>query len=221
MQAFSQTFIEPRFYLGNEGKGGKNLSSQTWPGSSRRRRSSPRYPRPPEPLFDFCICPLLLAFVCILGPLSKSLKSALVWACACLFACLQFAFVHTPLLLLHPLSGGTLILSSIFSSVRAYGVLSMLISLLDVWPKGPNWLRSPQATSSLLGSSCHPRKRRDPQHMVLQHNRPHTEWLSHLHFGNIFREFQLSEKVPPQLFRSARCYSSQGLGISQNEKGSR
>ena len=32
--------------LGNEGKDGKNLSSQTWPGSPRR--PSPRHPRPPD-----------------------------------------------------------------------------------------------------------------------------------------------------------------------------
>ena len=41
LQVCSQTFIELRFSLGNEGKDGKNLDSQTWPGS-------PRHPRPPE-----------------------------------------------------------------------------------------------------------------------------------------------------------------------------
>ena len=45
-QALSQTFFELRFSLGNEGKDGKNLSSQTWPGSPRR--PSPRDPRPPD-----------------------------------------------------------------------------------------------------------------------------------------------------------------------------
>ena len=45
-QAVSQTFLELRFSLGNEGKGGKNLNSQTWPGTPRR--PSPRHPRPPE-----------------------------------------------------------------------------------------------------------------------------------------------------------------------------
>ena len=45
-QAFSQTFFELQFSLGNEGKKGKNLSSQTWPGSPRR--PSPRHPRPPD-----------------------------------------------------------------------------------------------------------------------------------------------------------------------------
>ena len=36
LQAFSQTFFELQFSLGNEGKEGKNLSSQTRPGSPRR-----------------------------------------------------------------------------------------------------------------------------------------------------------------------------------------
>ena len=45
-QAFSQTFFELRFSLGNEGKASKNPSSQTWPGSPRRR--PPRDPRPSE-----------------------------------------------------------------------------------------------------------------------------------------------------------------------------
>ena len=45
-QAFSQTFLEVRFSLGNEGKDGKNLNSQTWPGTPRR--PSPRHPRPPD-----------------------------------------------------------------------------------------------------------------------------------------------------------------------------
>ena len=45
-QAFSQTVFELRFPLGNEGKEGKNLSSQTWPGSSRH--SAPRHLRPPD-----------------------------------------------------------------------------------------------------------------------------------------------------------------------------
>ena len=44
-QAFSQTFFELRFSLGNEGKDGKNLNSQTWLGTPRR--PSPRHPRPP------------------------------------------------------------------------------------------------------------------------------------------------------------------------------
>ena len=47
-QAFSQTFLELLFSLGNEGKDGKNLNSQTWPGTPRRH--SPRHPRPPEKL---------------------------------------------------------------------------------------------------------------------------------------------------------------------------
>ena len=37
---------ELRFSLGNEGKDGKNLNSQTWPGTPRR--PAPRHPRPPE-----------------------------------------------------------------------------------------------------------------------------------------------------------------------------
>ena len=45
-EAFSQTLLELRFSLGNEGKDGKNLNSQTWPGTPRR--PSPRHPRPPE-----------------------------------------------------------------------------------------------------------------------------------------------------------------------------
>ena len=49
-QAFSQTFLELRSCLGNEGKDGKNLNSQTWPGT-------PRHPRPP-------ICARLRAFAC-------------------------------------------------------------------------------------------------------------------------------------------------------------
>ena len=44
-QAFSQTFFELRFSIGNEGKDCKNSSSQTWPGTPRR--PSPRHPRPP------------------------------------------------------------------------------------------------------------------------------------------------------------------------------
>ena len=44
LQAFSQTFLEVQFSLGNEGKDGRNLSSQTWPGSPRRPSS--RHPRP-------------------------------------------------------------------------------------------------------------------------------------------------------------------------------
>ena len=43
-QAFSQTFFELRFSLGNEGKDGKNLNSQTWPGTPRRPSS--RHPQP-------------------------------------------------------------------------------------------------------------------------------------------------------------------------------
>ena len=34
-QVFSQTFFELRFSLGNEGQDGKNLNSQTWPGTPR------------------------------------------------------------------------------------------------------------------------------------------------------------------------------------------
>ena len=45
-QAFSQTFFELLFSLGNEGKDGKNLNCQTWPGSPRR--PSPRHQRPPD-----------------------------------------------------------------------------------------------------------------------------------------------------------------------------
>ena len=45
-QAFSQTFFELRFSLGNEGKGGRNLNSQTWPETPRR--PSPRHPRPAD-----------------------------------------------------------------------------------------------------------------------------------------------------------------------------
>ena len=45
-QAFSQTFLELRFSLENEGKDGKNLNSQTWPGTPRRPSS--RHPRPPD-----------------------------------------------------------------------------------------------------------------------------------------------------------------------------
>ena len=45
-QAFSQTFLELRFSLGNEGNDGKNLNSQTWPGTPRR--PSPRHLRPPN-----------------------------------------------------------------------------------------------------------------------------------------------------------------------------
>ena len=35
-----------RFSLVNEGSNGKNVNSQTWPGTPRR--PSPRHPRPPE-----------------------------------------------------------------------------------------------------------------------------------------------------------------------------
>ena len=45
-QAASQTFIELRFSLGNEGKDSKNLNSQIWPGTPRR--PAPRHPRPPD-----------------------------------------------------------------------------------------------------------------------------------------------------------------------------
>ena len=45
-QALSQTFSRLRFSLEIEGKDGKNLNSQTWPGTPRR--PSPRHPRPPE-----------------------------------------------------------------------------------------------------------------------------------------------------------------------------
>ena len=43
-QVCSQTFFELRFSLGNAGKDGKNLNSQTWPGTPRRPSS--RHPRP-------------------------------------------------------------------------------------------------------------------------------------------------------------------------------
>ena len=46
LQAFSQTLSELQIFLGNEGQDGKNLTSQTWPGTPRR--PSPRHPRPPE-----------------------------------------------------------------------------------------------------------------------------------------------------------------------------
>ena len=49
-QVFSQIFFELRFSLGNEGKDGKNLNSQTWPGSPRR--PSPRHPQPPERVWE-------------------------------------------------------------------------------------------------------------------------------------------------------------------------
>ena len=53
---FSQTFFELRFSLGNEGKDGKNLNSQTWPETPRRPSS--RHPRPSylrcQPLFLSC-----------------------------------------------------------------------------------------------------------------------------------------------------------------------
>ena len=42
-QAFSQTFFELRFSLGNEGRDSKILNSQTWLGSPRR--PSPRHPQ--------------------------------------------------------------------------------------------------------------------------------------------------------------------------------
>ena len=45
-QAFSQIIFEVWFSPGNEGKDGKNLTSQTCPGSPRR--PSPRHPRPPD-----------------------------------------------------------------------------------------------------------------------------------------------------------------------------
>ena len=45
-QARSQTFLVLRFSLGIEGKDGKHLSSQTWPGSPRH--PSPRHLRPPD-----------------------------------------------------------------------------------------------------------------------------------------------------------------------------
>ena len=43
---FGYNGIELRFSLGNEGKDGKNLNSQTWPGTPRR--PAPRHPRPPN-----------------------------------------------------------------------------------------------------------------------------------------------------------------------------
>ena len=48
-QVFSQTFFELRFSLGDEGKEGDNLTSQTWPGSPRC--PSPRHPPLPD---NFC-----------------------------------------------------------------------------------------------------------------------------------------------------------------------
>ena len=45
-QVLSQTLLELRFSLRDKGKNGKNLSSQTWPGSPRR--PSPRHPRPAD-----------------------------------------------------------------------------------------------------------------------------------------------------------------------------
>ena len=53
-QAFSQTFLELRFSLGNDGKGGRNLNSQTWPGTPRR--PSPRHPQPPEWKIGMLMC---------------------------------------------------------------------------------------------------------------------------------------------------------------------
>ena len=47
---FSQTFLKLRFSLGNEGKDGKNLNSQTWPGSPRR--PSPRHMKRGESAFS-------------------------------------------------------------------------------------------------------------------------------------------------------------------------
>ena len=44
IHALSQMFRELRFFLGNEGNDGKNLSSQTWPGSPTRPPC--RHPRP-------------------------------------------------------------------------------------------------------------------------------------------------------------------------------
>ena len=46
----SPSFVS-QFSLGNEGKEGQSLSSQTWPGSPRR--PSPRYPRPPDSSLEF------------------------------------------------------------------------------------------------------------------------------------------------------------------------
>ena len=45
-EVFSQTFLELRFSLGNEGEDGERLNSQTWPGTPRRPSS--RHPRPPD-----------------------------------------------------------------------------------------------------------------------------------------------------------------------------
>ena len=62
-QVFSQTFFELRFSLGNEGKDGKNLNSQTWPGTPRRPSS--RHPRP-----SYTIC-----FVVFFKERKKTLKT--------------------------------------------------------------------------------------------------------------------------------------------------
>ena len=52
IQVFSQTFFEPRSSLEYERKEGKNLNSQTWPGTPRR--PSPRHPRPPDQVSIIC-----------------------------------------------------------------------------------------------------------------------------------------------------------------------
>ena len=62
-QAFSQTSLELRFPLGNEGKDGKNPNSQTWPGTPRHPSS--RHPRPPDPIFR---CPPLRCPPLRVGP---------------------------------------------------------------------------------------------------------------------------------------------------------
>ena len=52
---FPRHFLNCDFPLVNEGKDGKNLNSQTWPGTPRRPSS--RHPRPPEfssESFSFC-----------------------------------------------------------------------------------------------------------------------------------------------------------------------
>ena len=73
-QALSQTCFELRFSLGNEGKDGKNLNSQTWPGSPRR--PSPRHPRPPDR------GPLKAGQECI-----KSIRICLHWPSFNLLSC--------------------------------------------------------------------------------------------------------------------------------------
>ena len=56
LQAFSQTFLELRVWLGNEGKASKNLNSQTWPGTPKRpshRRGRSRLNSQPQGAAEF------------------------------------------------------------------------------------------------------------------------------------------------------------------------